>query len=92
MKYWWKIGETLVQDWWNTGETLLTQLRKRVLSQVKGIERSKHGRRSSVCSERSIYSGVGTVRKRSENEDEEEKSAKNPKTQAKSFLPAPKTK
>ena len=73
-------------------EKKMTQLRRRVLSQVKGIERSKHGRRSSVCSERSIYSGVGTVRKRSENEDEEEKSAKNPKTQVKSFLPAPKTK
>ena len=73
-------------------EKKMTQLRRRVLSQVKGIERSKHGRRSSVCSERSIYSGVGTVRKRSENEDEDEKSAKNPKTQVKSFLPAPKQK
>ena len=73
-------------------EKKMTELRRRVLSQVKGIERGRHGRRSSVCSERSIYSGVGTVRKRSENEDDEEKSAKNLKTQAKSFLPAPKQK
>ena len=68
------------------------QLRRRVLSQVKGIERGKRGRNSSICSERSVYSGVGTVRKRSETEDEEEKNSKNPKLQPKSLLPAPITK
>ena len=73
-------------------EKKLGQLRRRVLSQVKGIERGKRGRNSSICSERSIYSGVGTVRKRSENEDEEEKNSKNPKLQPKSLLPAPVTK
>ena len=70
----------------------INQLKRRVLSQVKGIERGKRGRNSSICSERSIYSGIGTVRKRSETEDEEEKNSKNPKLQPKSLLPAPITK
>ena len=63
------------------------ELRRRVLSQVKGIEREKRGRTSSVCSVRSIYSGFGTVRRRSETEDEDEKVPKNPKLQPTSFLP-----
>ena len=67
----------------------LSQMRQRILSQVKSIEREKRGRRSSISSVRSVYSGVGTVRRRSETDEEDEKSAKNPKLQSKSLLPAP---
>ena len=69
------------------------EMRRRVLSQVKGIEREKRGRDSSVCSVRSIYSGVGTVRRRSEHEDDEENSSsKSIKLQPHSFLPTLKQK
>ena len=67
-------------------EKKFTEMRRRVLSQVKGIEREKRGRRSSVCSVRSVYSGIGTVRKRSED-DEEEGISKSIKLQSSSFLP-----
>jgi hypothetical protein len=60
------------------------EMRRRVLSQVKGIERVKRGRHSSVCSVRSIYSVVGTVRAKSETEDEAV--IKNPRIQS-SLLP-----
>ena len=50
----------------------------------------KRGGNSSVCSVRSIYSGVGTVRRRSETEDEVENVSKNPKLQPQSFLPTKK--
>jgi hypothetical protein len=71
-------------------EKKILEMRRRVLSQVKGIERQKRGRDSSVCSVRSIYSGVGTVRRRSETENDDENSSKNPKLQAQSFLPTKK--
>ena len=67
-------------------EKKIVEMRRRVLSQVKGIERVKRGRNSSVCSVRSIYSGVGTVRARSETEDEDETVLKNPRLQS-SLLP-----
>ena len=67
----------------------ISQMRQRILSQLKSIEREKRGRRSSISSVRSVYSGVGTVRRRSETDEEDEKSAKNPKLQSKSLLPAP---
>ena len=67
-------------------ERKLAEMRSRVLSQVKGIEREKRGRRSSICSVRSVYSGIGTVRKRSEG-DEEESISKNIKLQPSSLLP-----
>ena len=67
-------------------EKKIVEMRRRVLSQVKGIERVKRGRNSSVCSVRSIYSGVGTVRARSETEDEDEAVMKNPRLQS-SLLP-----
>ena len=70
----------------------INEMRRRVLSQVKGIERVKRVRNSSVCSVRSIYSGVGTIRRRSETEDEEEISAKSLKLQPQSLLPTLKTK
>ena len=73
-------------------EKKISEMRRRVLSQVKGIERVKRGRDSSVCSVRSIYSGVGTVRRRSENGDDDEISAKNLRLQSHSFLPTPKQK
>ena len=73
-------------------ETKISEMRRRVLSQVKGIERAKRGRNLSVCSVRSVYSGVGTVRRRSENEDDEENASKNLKFQPHSFLPTPKQK
>ena len=67
-------------------------MRSRVLSQVKGIERSKRGRNLSVCSVRSVYSGVVTVRVRSQSDDDEENSAKNPRLLSQSFLPTKKLK
>ena len=67
-------------------EKKISEMRRRVLSQVKGIEREKRGRRSSTCSVRSVNSGFGTVRKRSED-DEEEITSKNIKLQPSSFLP-----
>ena len=67
-------------------EKKIVEMRRRVLSQVKGIERVKRGRNSSVCSVRSIYSGVGTVRARSETEDEDETVLKNPRLKS-SLLP-----
>ena len=70
----------------------INEMRRRVLSQVKGIERGEKGRDSSVCSVRSIYSGVGSVRRRSETDGEEEISAKSLKLQPQSQLPTPKTK
>ena len=69
-------------------ERKINQMRMRVLSQVKGIEREKRGRNASICSVRSVNSGVGSVRARSEqSDDEEENSAKNPRLQTQSFLP-----
>ena len=70
----------------------ICQLIRRVLSQVKGIEREKRGRNSSVCSVRSVYSGVGTVRRRSETEEDEENASKNLRLQSNSFLPTLKQK
>ena len=70
----------------------LSQMRSRVLSQVKGIERAKIGRNSSVCSVRSVYSGVGKVRGRSESDDDDENSSKNPRLLPQSFLPTMKQK
>ena len=70
----------------------ISEMRSRVLSQVKGIEREKRGRNSSVCSVRSIYSGIGTVRRRSESDEEEIKSAKSLRLQSSSFLPTLKQK
>ena len=67
-------------------EKKINEMRRRVLSQVKGIEREKRGRRSSICSVKSVNSGFGTVRKRSED-DEEEIATKNIKLQSSSFLP-----
>ena len=67
-------------------EKKILEMRRRVLSQVKGIEREKRGRNSSVCSVRSIYSGVGTVWRRSETEDDIESVSKNLKLQSQSFL------
>ena len=67
-------------------EKKIKEMKRRVLSQVKGIEREKRGRRSSISSVRSVNSGVGTVRKRSE-EDVEENISKNIRTQPPSFLP-----
>ena len=58
-------------------ESKIKQMRSRVLSQVKNIERSKRGRTSSVCSVRSINSGVVVVRSR-ESDDESESTNKNP--------------
>lgn len=63
-----------------------------MLSQVKGIERAKRGRNSSVCSVRSVYSGVGTVRSRSESDDDEEHSSKTPRLLPQSYLPTKKLK
>ena len=68
----------------NGKEKKILEMRRRVLSQVKGIEREKRGRNFSVCSVRSIYSGVGTVRRKSETEDEAV--IKNPRIQS-SLLP-----
>ena len=73
-------------------EKKISQMRNRVLSQVKGIERAKRGRNSSVCSVRSVYSGVGTVRSRSESDDDEEHSSKTPRLLPQSFLPTKKLK
>ena len=73
-------------------ENKISEMRRRVLSQVKGIERAKRGRNSSVCSVRSVNSGVGTVRRRSETEDDEENASKNLKFQPHSLLPTPKQK
>jgi hypothetical protein len=67
-------------------EQKILQMRRRVLSQVKGIERNKRGRNSSVCSVRSVNSGVGRVRGRSETEYEDQTGAKNPRLQS-SLLP-----
>ena len=67
-------------------EQTILQMRRRVLSQMKGIERNKRGRNSSVCSVRSVNSGVGRVRGRSETEDEDEIAPKNPRLQY-SLLP-----
>ena len=67
-------------------EKKISEMRRRVLSQVKGIERERRGRRSSISSVRSVNSGFGTVRKRSED-DEEEITSKNIKLQPSSFLP-----
>ena len=68
----------------------LSQMKLRVLSQVKNIERSKRGRDSSVCSVRSVNSGVGVTRGRSESDDDKETSNKNPRLS--SLLPTYKAK
>ena len=68
-------------------EQKIVQMRSRVISQVKGIERAKRGRNLSVCSVRSVYSGVGTVRGRPESDDDEENTSKTPRLQPQSFLP-----
>ena len=73
-------------------ETKISQMRSRVLSQVKGIERARRGRNPSVCSVRSVNSGVGTVRGRSDTEDDEEIASKNPRLQFQSLLPTLKQK
>ena len=60
-------------------------MRSRVLRQVKGIERAKRGRRLSVCSVKSVNSGIGVVRGRSESEEESE--SKTPRLSSQSNLP-----
>ena len=72
----------------------INQMRLRVLSQVKSIERSKRGRASSICSVRSVNSGVGMSRKRSESDEEDMLALnnKNPRLTSQSLLPTLKTK
>ena len=70
-------------------EKKLAQMKLRVLSQVKNIERTKRGRDSSVCSVISVNSGIG-VRKRSESDEETEASKKTPRLS--SLLPTFKAK
>ena len=50
----------------------LQQIKDRLLSQVRGINRRKNGRRDSISSVRSITSGVGSVRERSPDSSKEE--------------------
>ena len=76
-------------------EKKLVQMRNRVLSQVKGIERKRRGRVSSVCSVTSVNSGVGRVRWRSSGDESDEKESSNKAarlSQSQSLLPKPKTK
>ena len=71
-------------------EKKIVQMRNRVLSQVKGIERRKRGRRDSICSVRSVNSGVGAVRSRSEmdeDDDESDSKKKNTRLLPQSLLP-----
>ena len=66
-------------------EAKLGQMKARVLSQVKMIERTRRGRTLSVGSVRSVNSGV---RNRSESDEEDYNSRKKSKTQQKpSLLP-----
>ena len=68
----------------------IAQMRNKVLSQVKGMERKRRQRSSSVCSVDSISSGVGVRRPRSEDgEDKKDESlVKNPRlSQSQSLLP-----
>ena len=57
----------------------IEQMRNRVLSQLKGIERKRRKRDGSANSVSSINSGVGVVRKRCEDEDDRRDDFKTPK-------------
>ena len=57
----------------------IDQMRNRVLSQLKGIERKRRQRDGSTDSVRSVNSGVGAVRKRSEDGDDRKHDFKTPK-------------
>ena len=73
----------------------IDQMRNRVLSQLKGIERKRRQRDGSADSVRSVNSGVGAVRKRSEDGDDRKDDFKTPKlchSSQQSLLPKKKLK
>ena len=68
----------------------IAQMRNKVLSQVKGMERKRRQRTTSMCSVDSITSGVGVRRPRSEDDEckKDENLVKTPRlSQSQSLLP-----